>query len=301
MNPRSLEQIRTDGLRVSISLGIPGLSQISEDGTASGLDVDFARAVAIAITGTADAITWLPTAPADRIETVATGVADLGCSNTSWTSERDHQALFIGVLCHDGEGFLTSSKVTRLDDLDGATASIQAGTTTAGNLLKLAADRGVYITPRPADTPADALRTYLDGTTECYILDQTALAGIRSELERPELHQILPDTISYEPMAPFVARENLPLFHIARHVLFTLINAEKAGCRAAARERLRAATIVSAQALGLRSDWLDSALALVGDYGAMYEANLGRRSQLMLPRSQVNHHVTAGGAHFAAP
>lgn len=102
-------------------------------------------------------------------------------------------------------------------------------------------------------------------------------------------------------MAPFVARENLPLFRAARHVLFTVINAEKARCSPLSRERLRAATAANASALGLQADWLHAVLSEIGDYGAMYEANLGMQSPLLLPRTTLNLHVTNGGAQFAAP
>lgn len=159
---------------------------------------------------------------------------------------------------------------------------------------------GVGVQVIESGSPADALSVYLSGRADAYVLDRSALAGIRSSLASPGEHHILADTISYEPMAPYVAVDNVHLFQVARHVLFTLINAETA--RALDRvEAFIEATDALAERRQLHQGWCRRVLEEVGDYGMMYARNLGDASPLMLPRSPLNRPVTSGGAHFAPP
>ncbi|MDV8023956.1 transporter substrate-binding domain-containing protein [Rhodococcus sp. IEGM 1330] len=297
-----MAEVKRTGLRVSVSLGIPGLSLVGDDGTATGLDVDVARAVSIALTGDDSSIEWLPTAPEDRIQTVSAGLADLGASNTSWTTTRDADVLFVGVLCHDGEGFLTSSSVTELAELHGSSVSVQAGTTTTVNLDRLHREHGITLEAIEAPTPDAALQTYLSGETTAYVLDRSALAGIRAHFQDPDAHQILSDTISYEPMSPFVSSENVDLFRICRHVLFTLLNAEVAAVDSAdALALLVGETEGIAPRWGLSDGWLRIVLDRIGHYGDIYAANLGERSNLNLARSASNQSIRSAGGQFSPP
>lgn len=301
-NHRSLQEIRHQGLRCSISLGLPGLSMLAPDGTPQGIDTDFARAVAVAVTGSLKGIEWLPTPPQERIATVAQNIADLGASNTSWTAERDLDVLFIGVLCHDGEGFLVPRAITGLEQLHDRPVSVQEGTTTPANLSRLAASRGIRLHPVLAATPDLALQGYLDGGCAAYVLDKSALAGIRAELPDSDRHRILPDAISYEPMAPFVAPGNLDLFRVARHVLFSLRNAEVAESQGhAATKQLLESTAQRALRWGLKSDWLSIVLNEIGHYGQIFARNLGDESPLGLTRDGANLGTRVGGGQFAAP
>ncbi|MBY4208676.1 transporter substrate-binding domain-containing protein [Rhodococcus fascians] len=297
-----MAEVRRTGLRVSVSLGIPGLSLVRADGTATGLDVDFARAVSIALTGDDSSIEWMPTAPEERIPAVSAGYADLGASNTSWTTARDADVLFVGVLCHDGEGFMTLSSVIELAELHGSSVSVQAGTTTTLNLDRLRREHGITLNAIEAPTPDAALHAYLSGETTAYVLDRSALAGIRANLQDPEAHRVLPDTISYEPMAPFVSSENVELFRICRHVLFTLLNAEVTAVHSAdALARLVGETDELASRWGLSDGWLRTVLDRIGHYGDIYAANLGERSTLNLARSASNQPIRSAGGQFSPP
>lgn len=289
-----LDQIRKRGaLRVAVSLGIPGLSEPTPEGW-SGLDADFARAVAAAILGDDAAVEWTPVAPGDRIPVVVSGEADLGACNLSWTMARSAQVSFVGVLCHDGEGLLVRSTVPSASALDGRRVSVQAGTTTAQNLQSWADRGGPRVEPVAGATPDDALRNYLDGTCEAYVLDRTALAGIRSRLPDPDAHALLPDVISSEPMAPYVAPDSVSLLRASQAVLWALIAADD---HADVADRI-AADDQLGPSLGLPAGWAHAALAVAGSYRDLFDRNLGPRSPLGLEPGP-HRTVTTGGAMFA--
>ena len=196
-----VEEIRRNGLRCSMSLGIPGLSILSPDGW-SGIDVEFARACATALSGSAENIEWLPTHSDDRLRTVIEDRADLGVSNASWTFERDSHVAFVGVLCYDGEGFLTRRKNATLDELNESYVSVLDGTTTVSNMAALEDASGLSLRPVPCSSPAQALERYLRGFTEATVLDKLALGGILAKLPDKDNHVILTETISTEPLPP---------------------------------------------------------------------------------------------------
>ncbi|WP_017579309.1 transporter substrate-binding domain-containing protein [Nocardiopsis valliformis] len=284
-------------LRTSVSQGIPGLSQRDGRGPWRGIDTDFARVVAAALLEDSEAIEWRPVSPSERIASVGSGASDLGACNTSWTLTREEQVRFIGVLCHDGEGFLVHSDlgVSRAEQLGGRRLVVQAGSTSTENLARWHNRGGPAVEIVAAPTPEEALRTYVERECDGYVLDRTGLAGIRSTLPSPEEHTLLSDTISDEPLSPFVSAAAPGLFTVARWCLHLLIAAEAAQLRG---EDIAATADPLGPRIGLSPGWATRALSVVGHYGDLYARNLGHSSPLDLPRG-LNEQWFNGGSHYA--
>lgn len=288
---------RRSFLRTSVSQGIPGLSQRDGRGSWHGIDSDFARVVAAALLEDPEAVEWNPVSPAERIASVRSGASDLGACNTSWTLTREEQVHFIGVLCHDGEGFLVHSDlgVSRAEQLGGRRLVVQAGSTSTENLARWRNRGGPAVEVVAAPTPEEALRMYAERECDGYVLDRTGLAGIRSTLPSPEEHALLSDTISDEPLSPFVSTAAPALFTVARWCLHLLIAAEAAQLRG---EDIAATADPLGPRIGLSPGWATRALSVVGHYGDLYARNLGHASALDLPRG-LNEQWFNGGSHYA--
>jgi general L-amino acid transport system substrate-binding protein len=296
----TLAAVRAAGtVRAVVSRGIRGLSSPDAAGLWRGLDADMARAVAAAAVGDPDAVTFLPTEPAARLDRLVAGEADLVASNLTWTLGRETgPVLFAGVTCYDGEGFLVRAAdgITDPVQLAGRQVATQAGTTSAANLAAWFGSRGLAVEPIAYPTPAEALAGYASGECAAYVLDCVALAGERAALQDPGEHLILDTTISREPMAMAVRDDDPEWFRLCRWVLQFLIAAEHAtDPAAAARDAGR-----HGPALGVEEDWAARVLDAVGTYGDIYARNLGPASGLDVPRG-LNALWTEGGLHYPMP
>lgn len=306
-----LEAVRARGfVRAVVSRGIRGLSTRNPEGAWSGLDTDIARAVAAAVLGDAEAVSWLPTDPAERLTRLISSDADMVACNLSWTMGREaaHPVLFAGVTCYDGEGFLVRAAdgISSPEQLAGRRVAIQAGTTTVGNLAAWFGGRNLHVEPVAYATPAKALAAYADGTCAVYVLDRMALAGARVSLPAPADHVLLETTISREPMALTVSDTDPTWFRICRWVIHFLFASEHVAWAAAPGGTAHALHDAAAQAgkhgpaLGLNEDWARRVLDAVGTYGEIYDRNLGPASGLDVPRG-LNALWTGGGLHYAFP
>ncbi|MFJ8075439.1 ABC transporter substrate-binding protein [Streptomyces sp. NPDC096176] len=306
----TLEEVRRRGvLRAAVSRGIRGLSLPGPDGW-TGLDTDVARAVAAAALGDARAVDWLPSAPADRLEALSAGGAELTVCNLTWTLGREAQwpVLFAGVTCYDGEGFLVRAD-SGVDDpaqLAGRRVAVQDGTTSAANLAAWYGRRGLSVEPVAFPTPADTLAGYASGECAAYVLDRVALAGERAVLPDPQAHRILDTAISREPMAAAVRDDDADWYRLCRWVLQLLTAAEhhvdEAG-EGRREEALAQAAVLAGPhgpAVGLDEGWAARVLAAVGTYADIYERNLGAASGLGVPRG-LNELWTRGGLYYPVP
>ncbi|MCB5165111.1 transporter substrate-binding domain-containing protein [Streptomyces bambusae] len=307
----TLDAVRGRGaLRAVVSRGIRGLSLRGADGRWTGLDTDIARAVAAAAVGDPEAVEWLPSDPADRLEPLSAGTAELTVANVTWTMGRDTggPVLFTGVTCYDGEGFLVrdDSGIEHPEQLDGHRVAVQSGTTSAANLAAWYGSRGLSVTPVEFPTPAATLAGYASGACTAYVLDRTALAGERASLPDPQAHRILGTAISREPMAAAVRADDPHWFRLVRWVQNLLVAAEYQVDEAGPgrrEEALAEAALLAGRhgpALGLDTAWAARVLAATGTYADVYERNLGAASGLGVPRG-LNELWTRGGLHYAVP
>jgi len=314
----TLTRIKARGsLRCGVSDGILGFSFREPDGRWSGMDADFCRALAAAVLGDPGKVNFVPLAASARFPSLKAAEVDVLVRNTAWTLEREAtlEVMFAGILYYDGQSFLAPAKndVHELSRLNGATLCVVKGTTHEGNLADYFRARNWSYQPLIVDSQAKAAEALFSGQCQAFTSDHPQLTAMRLKAPGgPEEYLILPDQISKEPMGPVVRRGDDEWFTIVRWVLFALIRAEESGVTPSnVRSRLEAKTdpvvqrwleldgIIS-KALAIPPGWAVRALESVGNYGEMFERNLGSQSVLKLERG-LNRLWTEGGLMYSPP
>ncbi|MBC7470786.1 MAG: amino acid ABC transporter substrate-binding protein [Ramlibacter sp.] len=315
---KTLDAIKSRGQVVcGVNTGLAGFAQADSSGNWTGLDVDVCRAIAAAMFGDANKVKWVPLNAQQRFTALQSGEIDILSRNTTWTLTRDASLgmSFTGVTYYDGQGFMvpSKSKVKSAKQLKGATVCVQSGTTTEKNLTDFSRANNLGIKPVVFDKFETTNAAYFAGRCQAYTTDVSGLASIRNkEAKVPADHMILPELISKEPLGPAVRRGDDEWFAIVRWVVFGLIEAEEAGLTQANVEamqkdskdpvinRLLGSTEDSGKLLGLDKDWLLRAVKATGNYGEIFERNVGPRSPLGLPRG-LNNLWSKGGVVYAPP
>ncbi len=313
---QTLKQVKDRGmLNCGISQGVLGFSTIDDKGVASGFDVDFCKAVAAAVLGDAGKVKFVPLSAADRFTALKGGQIDLLSRNSTWTMGRETELglAFPLVTYLDGQGFLLpkARKVTSALELDGSKVCVQTGTTTADNLDDFFSANGMKFEAVRVTNADEALKAYASGSCNVMSSDLSQLYGERLKLAVPTDHMVLPDVISKEPLAPVVRADDMQWFTVVKWVGFALINAEELGVtsrnteEAATSKRPDIRRLVGqdgsfGEQLGLRRDWAVAAVKAVGNYGEMFERNVGSQSKLGIPRG-INQNWLLGGILFAPP
>lgn len=313
-----LDAVKARGeLRCGVSEGIAGFSEQDASGQWRGLDADFCRAVAAAVLGDPNKVRFVPLKASARFPALLSRKIDLLVRNTSWTLTREAllKLQFPGVLFYDGQGFLVakSAGIGALADLNGATICVEKGTTHEQHLVDYFVARGLVAKPLVIDSSAGVATAFFAGKCRAYTSDGAQLAAVLAR--SPGVAKdfvILKERISREPLGPVVQGGDVEWATLVRWVLFTLIVAEEHGVTHAnidavlQKSQGAAARLVSgkderlARALGVRSDWVVQAIKAVGNYGEMYERNLGKGSALNLERG-LNRLWTEGGILYAPP
>ncbi len=222
---------------------------------------------------------------------------------------------FTGVVYYDGQGFMvpTKSKVKSAKQLKGATVCAQSGTTTEKNLSEFSRINNLNLKPVVFEKFDAANAAYFSGRCQAYTTDASGLASIRNkEAKTPADHVVLPELISKEPLGPAIRRGDDEFFAITKWVVFGLIEAEEYGVTQANVDtlqkdskdpnvgRLLGTTEDTGKLLGLDKDWLARAIKASGNYGEMFERNVGPKSPLGLPRGS-NNLWSKGGLMYAPP
>lgn len=311
----TLAAVRARGkLRCGVNTGLLGFSAQGTTGEWEGIDADFCRAVAAAVLGNAASVEFVPLTTPERFKALSEDKVDLLSRNTTWTMKRvvELHVEFVGVSYFDGQGFLTRQDrgLVSAQQLDGLSVCVQSGTTTKTNLEyyfaahKLNADIQVF-----DDKPA-LIDAYTSGKCDAYTSDRSALYSDRVGFPDPQEHKVLPETISKEPLGPVVRQGDRQWIEIVRWTLAGLINAEEIGLTrksAAGSSELEgdALRLVSGAGktgtmLGLRESWLRDVVASVGNYGEMFDANLGPDTPLGMERG-MNSLWKRGGLLYAPP
>lgn len=313
----TLDDVRAAGtLRCGVSTGLPGFAAPDANGVWEGFDVAVCRAVAAAVLGDANAVDFSPLTTQVRFTALASGEIDLLARNTTWTFSRDVDLKneFVGVNYYDGQGFMARRDlgVTSAKELDGATVCIQTGTTTELNLADFFRTNNISYEPVPIETNAEAQQQYLAGACDVYTTDASGLAATRATFENPGDHVILPEIISKEPLGPLVRHGDQDWGDIVRWTLNGLIAAEELGITSANVAELAAGTnnpeinrMLGSEGelgamLGLDADWLVNVIGSVGNYGEIFEANIGESTPIGLARG-LNAQWTDGGLLYSPP
>ena len=315
---KTLDAIKSRGQLVcGVNTGLAGFSQADSAGNWSGLDVDFCRAIAASILGDASKVKWVPLVAQQRFAALQSGEVDILSRNTTWTLTRDASLglNFTGVTFYDGQGFMVpvKNKMKSAKQLKGATVCVQSGTTTEKNLTDYSKANNLNIKPVVFEKLEATNAAYFSGRCQAYTTDASGLASIRNkEAKNPAEHVILPELISKEPLGPAVRRGDDEFFAIAKWVVFGLIEAEEYGVTQSnvdsmARDskdpvvgRLLGTTEDTGKLLGLDKDWLVRAIKATGNYGEIFERNVGPKSPLALPRGS-NNLWSKGGLIYAPP
>ena len=315
---KTLDAIKARGqLICGVNPSLPGFSAADSQGVWAGLDVDVCKAVAATVLNDATKIKWTPLNASQRFAVLQSGEIDMLSRNTTWTLTRDASLglNFTGVTYYDGQGFMVpkKSKITSAKQLKGATVCVQSGTTTEKNLNDFSKSNNLAIKPVVFDTQEATNKAYFAGRCQAYTTDASGLASVRNkEAGNPDDHLILPDLISKEPLGPSVRRGDDEFFTIVKWVVFALLEAEEYGITQANVDQLKASStdpVVqrilgtsedTGKLLGLDKDWAYRAIKATGNYGEIFERNVGPKSALKLPRG-ANNLWNKGGLMYAPP
>lgn len=312
-----LQGIKARGwLRCGVSEGIAGFSEQDASGRWQGMDADFCRAVAAAVLGDPEKVRFVPLKSSTRFPALQANAIDLLVRNTTWTLTREAllKVQFAGVLFYDGQGFLVakSSRIKSLADLNGATICVEKGTTHAGRLSEYFRLRGLAVTPLVIDSASAAAAAFYGGRCQAMTSDASQLAAVRSRAPGGAQYVLLPERISKEPLGPVVSGGDAEWATLVRWVLHMLVAAEEFGITrgnidtSGLQSRSTNWALVSGQdqriarALGVPGDWALRAVRAVGNYGEVYERNVGSGSPLNIERG-LNRVWTQGGLHYAPP
>jgi general L-amino acid transport system substrate-binding protein len=315
---KTLDAIKQRGQVVcGVNTGLAGFSAADSSGNWSGLDVDFCKAVAAATLGDATKVKYVPLNAQQRFTALQSGEIDMLSRNTTFTLTRDgslglHQTV---VTYYDGQGFMVpvKSKIKSAKQLKGQTVCVQSGTTTEKNLTDFSRANNLGIKPVVFEKVEAATGAYFSGRCVAYTTDASGLASVRNkEAKNPADHIILPELISKEPLGPMVRRGDDEWFAIVKWTIYGLLEAEeygvtqanvdqlKTGATDPVVQRLLGTTEDTGKLLGLDKEWMVRAIKATGNYGEIFERNVGPKSALGLPRG-VNNLWNKGGLMYAYP
>jgi general L-amino acid transport system substrate-binding protein len=315
---KTLDQIKQRGQVVcGVHVGLAGFSQADSSGNWSGLDVDVCRAIAAAVVSDPNKVKWVPLTAQQRFTALQSGEIDILSRNTTWTMSRDASLglNFTNTTYYDGQGFMVPAKANlkSAKQLKGATICVQSGTTTEKNLTDYSRANQLNIKPVVFEQEEAAVGAYFSGRCIAYTTDASGLASVRNKQAKdPKEHVILPDLISKEPLTPAVRRGDDEWFAIAKWVVFGLIEAEEYGITKDNVDKMLAEStdpVVlrilgksedTGKLIGLDKDWMVRALKAVGNYGEIFERNVGPNTPLNLPRG-LNNLWSKGGLMYAPP
>jgi general L-amino acid transport system substrate-binding protein len=316
----TLDTVKQKGfIQCGVSTGLAGFSAPDDKGDWQGIDADFCRAVAAAVFGDGSKVKFTPLSAKERFTALQSGEVDILSRNTTWTINRD-TALglnFVGVTYYDGQGFMINAKklpgVNSALQLSGAAVCVQSGTTTELNLADYFKSNKMEYNPVVFEKLEEVNAAYDAGRCDVYTTDQSGLYGIRLTLGSPADHVVLPEIISKEPLGPAVRQGDDQWYHIVKWTYFALLDAEEFGITKANVDEMKNSDnpeikrVLGQEAdtkigtdLGVSNDWVVNIVKAVGNYGEMFERNVGSGSPLKIARG-INALWTKGGLQYAPP
>jgi general L-amino acid transport system substrate-binding protein len=314
---KDLDAIKARGnLVCGVTTGVAGFSLADSQGKWTGLDVDTCRAIAAAIFGDADKVKYVPTTAQQRFTALQSGEVDLLARTTTYTLTRD-TALgfdFTGVNYYDGQGFMVNKKlgVKSAKELNGATVCVSPGTTTELNLADYFRGNKMTFKPVVIEKVEEVRAAFFSGRCDVYTTDASGLYSTRAaNAPNPDDYIVLPEIISKEPLGPVVRHGDNQFADIVRWALYAQIEAEEYGITSKnvdemlksdnpTIKRILGVTPGMGKALGLDEKWVYNIIKQVGNYGEMFDRNVGKGSTLKIDRG-LNALWTQGGLQYAPP
>jgi general L-amino acid transport system substrate-binding protein len=316
--PSRLDTIISRGkLICGVEGTITGFSFVDSNGKYSGLDVDVCKAVAAAIFGDPEKVEFRNLDSTARFPAVTSGEVDMLSRNTTWTASRDaaggNGLEFAPTTFFDGQGVMVTkaSGITSFKGLDGKSVCVETGTTTELNLATRATEAGIKINEVKFQDSNANFAAYQEGRCEAVTSDRSQLAAKRTALSNPDDNLLLDDVLSKEPLGPVTINGDSRWFDVVRWVTYGLFQAEELGITQANVEAkvadkspdvklfLGAEKDLGKQ-LGLPNDYMVKAIKAVGNYGEIYERNVGSGSKLKIDRG-LNNLWTKGGLIYSPP
>lgn len=313
---QTLSAVKERGsLNCGVGQGLLGFSSMDEKNEWSGFDVDICRALAAAIFGDPAKVTFVPLDAASRFSALQSGKIDVLSRNSTWTMSRESSLglMFAGVAYYDGQGFLLrrDAGIDTALQLAGKTVCTQVGTTSELNLADYFRAKDMALKVAALNTVEESRKAYDEKKCDVLTSDVSQLYAERLKLSAPDSHIILPEIISKEPLGPAVRQGDDQWFNLVKWTLYSLINAEELGVKSATVDDASKSTSPDirrllgteggfGEQLGLPSDWAARAIRSVGNYGEIYERNVGTESRLSIPRG-LNALWTQGGIQYAPP
>jgi len=312
----TLDDVKAKGfVQVGVNGDLFGFGKPDEKGVWKGLDVDTGRAIAAAVFGDADKIKYTPLTAVTRFTALQSGEIDVLCRNATRTLSRE-TALglnFAQVNYYDGQGFLIpkSLGVKSAKELDGAAVCVLPGTTTELNVADYFRANGMKMKPVVIENTAELAKTFFAGRCDCLTSDASQLAGTRAVAPNPDDYIILPEIISKEPLAPAVRHGDDQWYDIVNFSVLAMINAEELGITSKnvdqmlkskdpKVQRFLGVSPGNGKALGLDEKFAYNIIKQVGNYGEVFERNVGKNTPLKIERG-LNALWTDGGLMYSPP
>ncbi len=307
--------IRRGEVLCGVNAGLPGFSIPDDKGNWTGFDVDFCRAVAAAIFDDPKKAKFVPLDASERFKELQSRTVDILSRNSTWSMSREtsYDLYFPAVAYYDGEGFMLprARNIDSALELNGSKICVQSETTTQLNLADYFRANNMKYQEVKFGKLDDVIKAYDSGQCDVFTADVSELYALRLNLGKPGDHVILPDVISKEPLAPVVRQRDDDWMMIVKWTLYAMINAEELGITSKNIEealkskkpevmRLVGTDGAYGEELGLTRDWAARIIRRVGNYGEVYERNVGSGSMLKIPRG-LNQLWSAGGIQYAPP
>ncbi len=307
--------IRRGEVLCGVNTGLPGFSNPDDKGNWTGFDVDFCRAVAAAIFDDPKKAKFIPLDASERFKELQNRKVDILSRNTTWSMSREenYDLYFPAVAYYDGQGFMVpgARKIDSALDLNDSKVCVQSGTTTELNLADYFRVNNMKYEAMKFGKLDEVIKAYDSGKCDTLTTDVSQLYAIRLTLAKPDDQVILPDVISKEPLAPVVRQRDDDWMMIVKWTLYAMINAEELGITSKNIDealkskkpdvmRLVGTEGTYGEDLGLTKDWAARIIRHVGNYGEVYERNVGAESKLHIPRG-LNQLWSAGGIQYAPP
>lgn len=313
---QTLDAVKTRGfLRCGSVEQVPGFSQVSAEGLWSGFDVDICRAVAAAIFSDPNRVEFISLTGASRFAPLQSGEIDIMARNAPWSMGRDtgFGVRYVGTSFFDGQSFLIRNHAGMISaaELEGDSICAIAGSDHAERLRRFFFNAQIEYSEVLYEDKDDLITAYRTGLCDVVTASATRLFAIKSALGDPTVHRILPDRLSKEPIGPVIRAGDDQWRNIVLWTLFAMINAEELGVsslnvgslgesRNPSIRRLLGLEGDFGTALGLTPAWAQNVITGVGNYGEVFERNLGSASPIGMARG-LNALWTKGGLLYAPP
>lgn len=312
----TLDAVKSKGfIQCGVNPGLQGFAISDAGKNWRGMDVDICRALAAAIFDDPNKVKFTPVEVGQRFEALRSGEVDVLAHNATWTMKRDTSIglRFTAVTYYDGQAFMVRKKfgVASALELSGVTICAQEATSGPVDVIDFFRSRKMPFKPVLLKSAKETYRAYDAGRCDALIADVSQLHAARLRLTKPDEHIVLPEVVSKEPLGPVVRRGDEQWFDLVKWVVFAMINAEELGVSSENIETMRASERPPVKRLlgiegefgaklGLDNDWAFRIVRHVGNYGEVFERNIGQGSDLKIARG-VNALWTKGGILYAPP